>query len=92
MSTILGWLLVVLGVLSYIVALGILIKEQFFKEKEKALLPAGISDDIKVISELLENLANLLERFSKLSVPVQWALLGLANIGIGAYLIVNSPF
>lgn len=92
MSAILGWLLVILGILSYVVALGILVKEQFFKEKEKGLLPAGLSEDIKVISELLQNLAGLLEKFSKMSVPVQWALLGLANIGIGAYLIVNSPF
>ncbi|MGD8399117.1 MAG: hypothetical protein PVG11_09695, partial [Anaerolineae bacterium] len=86
-STILGWLLVALGVVSYAVALAILLNEQFFKTQEKALLPPGVSEDIKVIGELLDNLAGLLEKFSKLSVPVQWAILGLANIGIGAYLL-----
>ncbi len=91
-STILGSLLVVLGVVSYAVALGILLNEQFFKTREKALLPPGVSADIKVIGELLDNLAGLVEKFSKLSVPVQWAILGLANIGIGAYLLASTPF
>jgi uncharacterized membrane protein YczE len=91
-STAIGWLLVALGVVSYGVALAILIHEQFLKVKERAMIPAAVSEDIKVIGELLDNLASLLENFSKLSVPVQWAILGLANIGIGAYLLANTPF
>lgn len=90
-STILGWILVVLGVVSYIVALAMLIKEQFFPKAEKGL-PVFENMDLKGIADLLEKLANLLEQFSKLSVPVQWAFLGLVSIGIGAYLIANTPF
>lgn len=91
MSAILGWIFVILGVISYVVALAILIKEQFFAKAEKAL-PVFENVDFKAIGDLVEKLANAIEKFSKLSVPVQWAFLGLVNIGIGAYLIANRPF
>ena len=91
LGTVLGWVLVVLGVASYIVALAILIKEQFFKKEERPF-PAFQNLDLKTIAEVIEKLSGALENFGKLSVPVQWALLGLANIGIGSYLISAKPF
>jgi hypothetical protein len=90
-SVILGWVLVILGVVSYLVALALLVREQFLKKEERAL-PAFESLDLEGIGKLLENLAKAIENFSRLSVPVQWAFLGLVNIGIGAYLIANAPF
>jgi hypothetical protein len=90
-SSILGWILVILGVASYLVALAMLVKEQFFKEVEKDL-PVFESVDFKAIGEFLEKLSDAIENFSKLSVPVQWAFLGLLNIGIGSYLMSAKPF
>jgi hypothetical protein len=91
MSTILGWIFVILGILSYVAGLAILIKEQFLTKATKAL-PVFENIDLKGIGDILDKLANALEKFSKLSVPVQWAFLGLVNIGIGAYLLANHPF
>ena len=90
LSVILGWLLVLLGVVSYLVALAMLVKQQFLKE-EKAE-SSFESLDLETIGDLLEQLTRAIESFSRLSVPVQWALLGLINIGIGAYLLANTPF
>jgi hypothetical protein len=92
-STILGWILVVLGVITYLVALAMLIKERFFPAKPAAReLPVFKNLDFKEIANFLEKVSDLIETFSKLSVPVQWAFLGLVTIGIGAYLIANAPF
>lgn len=90
-SVILGWILVVLGVLSYVVALVMFAKSQIAAPVEKGF-PRFDSEDLKAIGELLDKLAKAIESFGKLSVPVQWALLGLVNIGIGAYLIGNPAF
>lgn len=90
LSVILGWVLVLLGVVSYLVALAILIKQQFLKEQRT---PASFESlDLGTIGDLLENLTRAIESFSKLSLPVQWAFLGLMSIGIGAYLLANTPF
>lgn len=89
-SVILGWILIVLGILSYVGALIAFIKAQF-APAERAFPP--IEDiNLKGIAEILDKLATVMENFGKLSIPVQWALLGLANIGIGAILIANRPF
>jgi hypothetical protein len=90
LSEILGWILVVLGIVSYIVALAILVKQQLLRE-EKAK-PSFESLDLGTIGDLLKHLTNAIESFSRLSLPVQWAFLGLMNIGIGAYLLANTPF
>lgn len=87
--TILGWVLIVLGIVSYLIALAMLVKEQFFSEGKKGL-GNFTSADLEQIGKLLEQLGNLFEKFSKLSVPVQWAFIGLVQIGIGAYLL-NLP-
>lgn len=83
---VLGWILVVLGLLSYVVALVMLIKEQFFAKPKKDL-PVFENVDLKGIGDFLDKLASAFEKFSKLSVPVQWAVLGLVNIAVGVYLI-----
>lgn len=83
---VLGWILVVLGIASYVVALAMLIKEQFLAKREKAL-PVFEDMNFKAIGDLLDKAGNAIEKFAKLSVPVQWALLGLANIVAGVYLI-----
>lgn len=92
-STILGWTLVILGGVAYISGVASYIKERFFPQPgERALLPAGISADLEAITKLLEQVANVLTTFSKLSIPVQWSLLGLATIALGAYLLATKPF
>ncbi len=91
-STVVGWILLLLGVASYLSGLAGYLKERFAPTTERALLPAGYNDDLKVIAELVDKVATLLDKFSKLSVPVQWALLGLVSIGIGSYLIATKPF
>jgi hypothetical protein len=91
-STIIGWILIGLGVISYVSGLAGYLKERFFPTTERALLPAGYNEDLKIIAELVDKVAALLEKFSNLSVPMQWALLGLVSIGIGSYLIATKPF
>ena len=91
-SSILGWVLVVLGILSYASGLVVFIKEQFFTPAQRAVLPAFAQAELGAIAELVDKIATALEQFSKLSVPVQWALLGLVTLGVGAYLIATQPF
>jgi hypothetical protein len=90
LSEVLGWILVVLGIASYIVALAILVKQQLLKEE--TVKPSFTNLDLGTIGDLLKHLTNAIESFSRLSLPVQWAFLGLMNIGIGAYLLANTPF
>ena len=92
-STVIGWILIGLGLASYVSGLAGYLKERFARTTtERALLPAGYNADLKVIAELVDKVATLLDKFSKLSVPVQWALLGLVSIGVGSYLIATKPF
>lgn len=91
-SQIIGWILVTLGLASYVGGLASYLKEHFAPTTERALLPAGYNVDLKVLAELVDKVATLLDKFSKLSVPVQWALLGLVSIGVGSYLIATEPF
>ncbi|HEX8139354.1 MAG TPA: hypothetical protein VF544_17460 [Pyrinomonadaceae bacterium] len=89
-SVTLGWALVVIGVLTYLI--GFIASIVMFVKRggESRGLPAGA--DLKAVAEVLDKLAEVLDKFAKLSVPIQWALLGMLNIGIGAYLIANKPF
>lgn len=88
-SLILGWLLVALGIVSYVAALVIL-----FRSRSVRLPETDTSKDasLELVCDLLDKIAKILENFARLTVPVQWAILGLLNIGIGAYLIANRPF
>ena len=90
LSTLIGLLLVALGIVCYGVALIVYYKTQV---TDRIVPHRNFSNpDLKTIAEVLENLAKVLEQFGKLSVPVQWALLGSLNIGIGLYLLASKPF
>lgn len=90
-STALGWLLVALGIASYVAGLVTFVRSQLAKPTR--FTAQAITDpNLEAIKEILDQLCRLLESFVKLSVPVQWAILGLLNIGIGAYLLANQPF
>jgi hypothetical protein len=91
-SVVLGWVLVVLGVLSYLGGLAAFIKGQFFTPAERATVRGLTSTDLEAVAEVLDKLATAFEQFGKLSVPVQWALLGIATFGVGAYIIASQPF
>ncbi|MFZ5915615.1 MAG: hypothetical protein ACOYZ7_01625 [Chloroflexota bacterium] len=90
-SSVLGWLLVALGIASYVAGLALFIRSQI--AQPAALRAQSLNDaNLEVFKELLDKLSAILESFARLSVPVQWAVLGLLNIGVGAYLIANRPF
>ena len=91
MSVYLGWVLIVLGVGTYAAAFVISIREYRSAPSTKGRALPGAAD-LKAVAEVLDKLADVLDKFGSLTVPVQWALLGLLNIGIGAYLIVHKPF
>jgi hypothetical protein len=88
-SLILGWLLVALGIVSYVAALVILFRSQSVRLPET---DTSKEANLALVCDLLDKIAKVLENFARLTVPVQWAILGLLNIGIGAYLIANRPF
>jgi hypothetical protein len=91
-SVVLGWILVALGVLSYLSGLGAFIKGQFFTPAEKTGTRGVGSAELEAVAEVLDKLATAFEQFGKLSVPVQWALLGIATFGVGGYLMAAQPF
>jgi|GEM_PF-6680709 predicted PurR-regulated permease PerM len=90
LSTIIGLLLVALGIVCYAVALIV-----YFR-KETAALTKGLhtftDKDLEAIAKVLENLAKVLEQFGKLSETIQLALLGSLNIGVGVYLLATKLF
>lgn len=91
MSFYLGWTLVVLGVVTYAAAFVVSIYVYAASPKTRGrALPGG--ESLKAVAEVLDKLADVLDKFGSLTVPVQWALLGMLNIGIGTYLIVHKPF
>lgn len=90
-SNLLGWLLIVLGIVSYVIALVALVRSLFARPPAPATGAAG-DGNLQPVCDLLDQLVRALESFAQLSVPVQWAILGLLNIGIGAYLVANKPF
>lgn len=90
-SVTLGWILVVVGILTY--AGGFIVSLVMYLKPSGAgsrAIPTGA--DLHAVAEVLDKLADVLDKFGKLSVPIQWALLGMLNIGIGSYLIANKPF
>jgi hypothetical protein len=90
-SKILGWILVVLGILAFLAGLYGFIAAQA-AELVPNVLPVFESADLQVIAELLDKIALVLEKFALLSIPVQWALIGLGSIGVGAYLLKSKAF
>ncbi len=91
MSVTLGWILVILGVGTY--ALGFIVSVITYL-RPSATQGRGLptAADLKAVAEVLDKLADVLDKFGKLTVPIQWALLGMINIGVGTYLIANKPF
>jgi hypothetical protein len=83
---IVGWILIVLGILAYLAGLVIALMEQF-----KTLPPIydihKAAIDIAGLAKLVESLSKFLQQYAKLSVGIQWAILGLVSIVVGVYLI-----
>lgn len=90
-SKIIGWILVVLGILAFLAGLFGFISAQV-NELVPNMLPVFESSDLQVIAELLDKIALVLEKFALLSIPVQWALIGLVSIGVGSYLLKSKAF
>lgn len=90
-STILGWIFIVLGILAFLAGLVIFIRSAFATPQAKSTYTYQ-SADLGELAKLIESLAKLLESFTKLSIPVQWALLGLVMTGVGSYLLATKPF
>lgn len=90
-SKVLGWCLIILGIVALLVGLVAFVQVQFF-DLERGTLPQFVNVDLQVIAEILDRIARILENFTRLSIPVQWALIGLVCIGSGTYLLVNKPF
>lgn len=86
-STVIGVVLLVLGIATFIIALIV-----FLRTNKKAVEPTLTQAATADIQKILEAIAKVLEQFAKLAVPVQWALLGSLNIGIGLYLLAKKPF
>jgi hypothetical protein len=91
MSIILGWILIGLGVSTYAVGFIASIVAYLGAPKTQGRGVPGAAD-LKAVAEVLDKLADVLDKFGNLTVPVQWALLGLVNIGLGTYLLTNKPF
>jgi hypothetical protein len=90
-SKLIGWVLVVLGILAFLAGLYGFISAQLV-ELVPNNMPIFESSDLQVIAELLDKIALVLEKFALLSIPVQWALIGLISIGVGAYLLKSKAF
>lgn len=85
-----SWVLVMLGILAFFAGLFGFISTQV-SELVPNTMPTFESPDLQVIAELLEKIALVLEKFALLSIPMQWALIGLVSIGLGAYLLKSKP-
>ena len=90
-SKIIGWILVVLGILAFLAGLFGFISAQA-QEVVPNMLPVFDSSDLQVIAELLDKIALILEKFAQLSIPMQWALIGLVSISVGTYLLKSKAF
>lgn len=86
MNLVLGWILIVLGVLAFLGGLAMALNEQFKKRPEPPAINSSV--DLKDLAELVKNLTLLLEQFGKLSVGIQWAILGLVSIAVGVNMLM----
>jgi hypothetical protein len=88
-SRIVGWVLIFLGVLAFLVALWSFV--QGVPGAPPSPAPPPLADpDLQVIADILDAIARILENFARLSLSVQWALLGLGSIGLGAFFLSKS--
>jgi hypothetical protein len=81
-----GWTLVGIGVIAFLAGLVMAFLEQIKKYKVSDI-PQNRAIELKDVAEVLKQFAELLKAFKDLSTGIQWAFLGLACIGVGAYLI-----
>jgi hypothetical protein len=88
--TALGWMLVSLGTLSYLVALGTFAYEKFGRSNNGGRRNTRKEQDPKEIWDVIADIADLLEKFSKLSTNVQWALMGFVPMAAGIYLLAKD--
>ena len=86
MNVVLGWIFVVLGILAFLGGLAMALSEQFKKKPQPPVITPSV--DIKDLVDLVKNLTALLEQFGKLSVGIQWAILGLVSIAVGANMLM----
>lgn len=84
---IVGWILIFIGVLAFLGGLAIALNEQFKRKPESPRVKFDRDFDLKSLGELVDKLTKLLEQFAKLSTGIQWAILGLVAIAVGANLI-----
>jgi hypothetical protein len=80
--TALGWILIVIGIIAFLAGLWMAIMDQLNKKKVDVRLDRELD-----IAKILEQFAAVLKAFKELSGGIQWAFLGLACIGVGAYLL-----
>lgn len=83
---IIGWILVAIGVIAFLSGLVMAFLEQIKKFKVNDV-PQNRAIDLKDVAEAIKQFTELLKAFKDLSAGIQWAFLGLASIGLGAYLI-----
>lgn len=90
-SKLLGWVLIVIGLLAFLSGLFSFIQAQFGLPLP-VLQPDLGGGELQAIAEILSEIARILESFVKLSIPVQWAIMGLGCVGLGTYLLTKKPF
>ena len=90
-SKIIGWVLIVLGVLAFLAALWSFVLGAPSLPPYPGAAPIS-NPDLQAIADILDAIARILENFARLSLSVQWALLGLTSIGIGSYLLSKRSF
>lgn len=83
---IIGWILVAIGVIAFLSGLVMAFLEQL-KKYQISDLPKNRAIELKDVAETLKQITELLKAFKDLSAGIQWAFLGLACIGVGAYLL-----
>lgn len=92
---IVAWIFVILGVVSFLVGVVLSLlaawKDLPKARQEFTTATEGLREmKAGEIEKILKALADVLQAFGKLAIGIQWSVLGLLAIGIGAYLM-NMP-
>jgi hypothetical protein len=82
-SAIAGWILFVIGVVMYLVAI---------IERVRKMFGPGEEESLVAIKETAEAVAKLAEAFAKFSEDIQFLLLASGCLIAGIYLLQNRPF
>lgn len=85
--TAVGYILIALGAIAFLAGLFLSLKEQLKKEEAKPRSKDDRALELKDLKDVLEKFVEVLKEFKTLTVGVQWAFLGLACMGVGAYLL-----